>query len=95
MSKYANNPQVKNEQLFLSEEIHAGDNPLDLIRIASRITESEQTGDLEETPERDTEKIDNRAEIEAFSTEDCKDFAKAFARWCGARQLCEGGRCKI
>mgnify|MGYP004406062249 CR=1 FL=1 len=82
MSKYANTPQVKNEQLILSEEIHAGDNPLDLIRIASRITESEKTGELDKTPERDTEKIDNRAEIEAFSTEDCKDFAKAFVKWC-------------
>ena len=58
MSKYANTPQVKNEQLILSEEIHAGDNPLDLIRIASRITESEKTGELDKTPERDTEKID-------------------------------------
>ena len=77
-----NIPNVKNSQHMISDEMHAGDNPSDRERIMSRITESEQTGELDETPERDTEKIDNRAEIEAFSTEDCKDFAKAFVKWC-------------
>ena len=78
-----NIPNVKNSQHMISDEMHAGDNAADRERIVSRITESEQTGELDETPERDTEKIDNRAEIEAFSSEDCKDFAKAFAKWCG------------
>ena len=78
-----NIPNVKNSQHMISDEMHAGDNAADRERIASRITESEQTGEQEKTPDRDTEKIDNRAEIEAFSTEDCKDFAKAFAKWCG------------
>tara|TARA_B100000925_G_C21934719_1_gene441863 strand:+ start:447 stop:803 length:357 start_codon:yes stop_codon:yes gene_type:complete len=77
-----NIPNVKKTQFILSDEIHAGDNASDCERIASRITESEQTGELDETPERNTEKIDNRAAIEGFSTEDCKDFAKAFAKWC-------------
>lgn len=78
-----NIPNVKNSQHMISDEIQAGDNASDRERIASRITESEKTGELDKTPERDTEKIDNRAEIEAFSTEDCKGFAKAFAKWCG------------
>ena len=73
-----NIPNVKNSQHMISDEIQAGDNASYRERIASRITESEKTGELDKTPERDTEKIDNRAEIE-----DCKDFAKAFVKWCG------------